>query len=76
MKLSIQSLTDPNDKGHLLQPERANLTGLDMHPRFSPEREVDLANGGGYVSQFLGNPFREPDTSCVLQLPSIKFASA
>ena len=37
MKLWIQALEDPNDEGRLLEPERAKLTGLDMHPRFSPD---------------------------------------
>ena len=37
LKLWIQSLMDVNDNGHLLEPQRANLTGVDMHPRFSPD---------------------------------------
>lgn len=37
MKLWIQSLADPDDEGRLLEPERAHLTGFDMHPRFSPD---------------------------------------
>ena len=37
MKLWIQSLDDPNDEGLLLEPGRAHLSGLDMHPRFSPD---------------------------------------
>jgi Tol biopolymer transport system component len=37
MKLWIQSLEDPEDAGRLLEPERAHLTGIDMHPRFSPD---------------------------------------
>ena len=63
MKLWIQSLTDPNDKGHLLEPGRAKLTGLDMHPRFSPDGKwiVFTSDRGGWMDEwFLSGRFPQP----------------
>jgi Tol biopolymer transport system component len=37
LHLWIQSLDDPKDEGRLLEPARARLKGLEMHPRFSPD---------------------------------------
>jgi Tol biopolymer transport system component len=37
MKLWMQSLEDPGDPGHELEPGRSHLFGADMHPRFSPD---------------------------------------
>ena len=63
MKLWIQSLEDTADKGHLLEPERANLTGLDMHPRFSPDGQwvVFTSDRGGWMDEwFLSGRFPQP----------------
>jgi len=63
MKLWIQSLTDPDDAGHLLEPQRANLTGLDMHPRFSPDGKwiVFTSDRGGWMDEwFLSGRFPQP----------------
>jgi len=63
MKLWIQSLEDRNDQGHLLEPERANLTGLDMHPRFSPDGKwvVFTSDRGGWMDEwFLSGRFPQP----------------
>jgi Tol biopolymer transport system component len=63
MKLWIQSLSDENDKGHLLEPERANLTGFDMHPRFSPDGKwiVFTSDRGGWMDEwFLSGRFPQP----------------
>lgn len=55
MKLWIQSLTDPTDEGRLLEPGRAHLTGLDMHPRFSPDGTwvVFTSDRAGYKDESL-----------------------
>ena len=63
MKLWIQSLEDSHDKGHLLEPQRANLTGLDMHPRFSPDGKwvVFTSDRGGWMDEwFLSGRFPQP----------------
>jgi TolB protein len=63
MKLWIQSLEDPNDEGHLLEPERANLTGLDMHPRFSPDGKwvVFTSDRAGWMDEWvLSGRFPQP----------------
>ena len=63
MKLWIQSLEDPNDPGHLLEPMRAYLTGLDMHPRFSPDGTwvVFTSDRGGWMDEwFLSGRFPQP----------------
>jgi Tol biopolymer transport system component len=54
LKLWIQSLVDANDQGHLLEPTRADLTGLDMHPRFSPDGKwiVFTSDRGGYMDEW------------------------
>ena len=63
MKLWIQSLEDLKDVGHLLEPERANLTGLEMHPRFSPDGQwiVFTSDRGGWMDEwFLSGRFPQP----------------
>jgi Tol biopolymer transport system component len=62
MKLWIQSLEDPKDVGHLLEPERANLTGLDMHPRFSPDGKwiVFTSDRAGYMDEWSLTGFFAP----------------
>src|SRR4030095_16002880 len=54
LKLSIQSLVDPNDPRQLFEPTRADLTGLDMHPRFSPDGKwiVFTSDRGGYMDEW------------------------
>jgi Tol biopolymer transport system component len=54
LKLWIQSLVDPNDNGHLLEPQRADLIGLDMHPRFSPDGKwiVFTSDRAGYMDEW------------------------
>ena len=37
LKLWIQAVDDAGDAGRALEPERAEVFGLDMHPRFSPD---------------------------------------
>ena len=67
LKLWIQSLVDPKDNGHLLEPKRADLTGLDMHPRFSPDGKwiVFSSDRAGFMdewfttSQFAPQPYGE-----------------
>ena len=63
MKLWIQSLEDTNDKGRLLEPARENLSGLDMHPRFSPDGKwiVFTSDRGGWMDEwFLSGRFPQP----------------
>lgn len=63
LKLWIQSLVDLNDQGHLLEPQRANLTGVDMHPRFSPDGKwvVFTSDRGGWMDEwFLSGRFPQP----------------
>jgi TolB protein len=63
LKLWIQSLVDPSDNGHLLEPERASLTGIDMHPRFSPDGKwiVFTSDRAGYMDEwFLSGFFPQP----------------
>jgi len=63
MKLWIQSLVDTNDEGHLLEPNRASLTGVDMHPRFSPDGQciVFTSDRGGWMDEwFLSGRFPQP----------------
>jgi len=63
MKLWIQSLVDPNDPGRLLEPERAHLPGLDMHPRFSPDGRwiVFTSDRAGYMDEVhLSGMFPQP----------------
>lgn len=54
MKLWLQSLEDPDDEGRLLEPERAELTGLDMHPRFSPDGRwiVFTSDRAGFMDEW------------------------
>jgi len=37
LKIWIQRASDPADQGRLLEPSRADLDGIDVHPRFSPD---------------------------------------
>ena len=63
LKLWIQSLVDLNDEGHLLEPQRANLTGVDMHPRFSPDGKwiVFTSDRAGWMDEwFLSGRFPQP----------------
>ncbi len=63
MKLWIQSLEDPSDEGHLLEPERAHISGLDMHARYSPDGEwiVFTSDRAGYMDEFpLSGMFPQP----------------
>ena len=63
LKLWIQSLADPNDNGHLLEPARANLTGADMHPRFSRDGKwiVFTSDRSGLMDEwFLSGRFPQP----------------
>jgi Tol biopolymer transport system component len=63
LKLWIQSLVDPNDSGHLLEPQRANLSGVDMHPRFSPDGKwvVLTSDRAGWMDEwFLSGRFPQP----------------
>jgi Tol biopolymer transport system component len=63
LKLWIQSLVDPNDQGRLLEPARAELTGIDMHPRFSPDGKwiVFTSDRGGWMDEwFLSGRFPQP----------------
>jgi TolB protein len=62
LKLWIQSLVDPNDNGHLLEPKRADLTGLDMHPRFSPDGKwiVFTSDRAGYLDEWSLTGFFAP----------------
>jgi Tol biopolymer transport system component len=63
MKLWIQSLEDPDDEGRLLEPGRADLTGLDMHPRFSPDGRwiVFSSDRAGWMDEwFLSGRFPQP----------------
>jgi Tol biopolymer transport system component len=63
MKLWIQSLDDPNDEGHLLEPERSALEALDMHPRFSPDSRwvVFTSDRAGFMDEwFLSGLFPQP----------------
>ena len=63
MKLWIQSLEDEKDEGHLLEPERAHITGLDMHPRFSPDGKwiVFTSDRAGYMDEWpLSGMFPQP----------------
>ena len=55
MKLWIQSLDDPDDRGRLLAPDRARLTGLDVHPRFSPAGRwiVFTSDRAGFRDEFV-----------------------
>ena len=55
LKLWIQSLVDPTDAGHLLEPKRANLTGRDMHPRFSPDGKwiVFTSDRAGFMDEWI-----------------------
>lgn len=63
MKLWLQSLEDPDDEGRLLEPERAELTGLDMHPRFSPDGRwiVFTSDRAGFMDEWpLSGMFPQP----------------
>jgi TolB protein len=62
LKLWIQSLVDANDKGHLLEPERASLTGIDFHPRFSPDGKwiVFTSDRAGYMDEWSLSGFFAP----------------
>jgi len=63
LKLWIQPLTDANDEGHLLEPQRAYLTGVDMHPRFSPDGKwvVFTSDRAGWMDEwFLSGRFPQP----------------
>lgn len=63
MKLWIQSLEDSGDEGRLLEPDRAHLRGLDMHPRFSPDGTwvVFTSDRGGLMDEFvLSGLFPQP----------------
>ena len=55
MKLWLQSLTDPGDEGRMLEPGRAHLRGLDMHPRFSPDGQwvVFTSDRGGFSDEWI-----------------------
>jgi Tol biopolymer transport system component len=62
-KLWIQSLVDPEDPGHLLEPDRARLGGRDMHPRFSPDGEwvVFTSDRAGFMDEIgLSGMFPQP----------------
>lgn len=63
MKLWIQPLDDSHDEGRLLEPERAHITGLDMHPRFSPDGKwvVFTSDRAGYMDEWsLSGQFPQP----------------
>jgi Tol biopolymer transport system component len=63
LKLWMQSLEDPEDQGRLLEPERAHLVGLDMHPRFSPDGAwiVFTSDRAGYMDEWpLSGLFPQP----------------
>jgi Tol biopolymer transport system component len=62
LKLWIQSLVDPNDNGHLLEPKRADLTGFDMHPRFSPDGRwiVFTSDRAGFMDEWFLTGFFAP----------------
>jgi TolB protein len=55
MRLWIQSIDDPADRGRLLEPRRAHLNGQDMHPRFSPDGRwvVFVSDRGGYLDEWV-----------------------
>ena len=63
MKLWIQSLEDAEDEGRLLEPARAQLSSLDMHPRFSPDGKwvVFTSDRAGFMDEWaMSGMFPQP----------------
>jgi TolB protein len=54
LKLCIQSLENPQDEGRMLEPSREELSGLDMHARFSPDGKWIVFNSDrtGYMDEW------------------------
>ncbi len=63
LKIWMQRADDPADGGHLLEPSRAHLQGIDVHPRFSPDGKwlVFASDRAGFRDEFaLSGLFPQP----------------
>jgi TolB protein len=63
LKIWMQRANDPADEGHLLEPARADLQSIDVHPRFSPDGKwvIIASDRAGFRDEwYLSGMFPQP----------------